>query len=124
MRAEVEIEVEGKAIRLAMPIGGLEMVAIVNPALEEVRDSLMAAGPMGWRVWRLDELKAVLSAGLRYGAAEGFTAGSLIETLGVTPARDLALRLLNLAFSDDKPGKGEADPTPPNASGRPDLSLK
>lgn len=110
MLAEREIEVQGERLRLVLRFGGLERVAKVNPYLEEVATALRA------RVWKMDELTAVLDAGLAGGEAQGWTAARLVEALGVGPARDLAAELMRLAWADDAGNSPGAAAAGANAS--------
>lgn len=105
MRAEIVEEINGRRVKFRLPIGGLERIAAVNPALEEVRDSFHAKSVTGSRVWHLKELVAVLDAGAEYG--DGLGAGDVIDALGLDAARDLALRLMNAAFESSAPKKAQ-----------------
>jgi len=103
MRAEIVEEIEGRRVAFRLPIGGLERIAEVNPAIEEVRDSFWVQGPSGSRVWHLRELRAVLDAGAEYG--DGMRSDEVVEAIGLDAARDLALRLMNSAFASSSPKK-------------------
>lgn len=94
MRAEIEVEVGGERHTLALPIAGLEDVSKVNPYLTEVYGSL------AMKVWKLDELRAVLRAGLKYGKSS-LSADALIESEGLDKSRMIALDLMKAAFRDD-----------------------
>ena len=119
MLAEIEVDVAGRRVRLAAPLGALERIAKVNPMLEEVRDSFAVRGAMGSRVWRLDELRAVLAAGLEAGGGM-MTAEAFIDAVGLARAREAARDLMNAAFRDDaeapRPGKDRAEAASPTAS--------
>jgi len=93
MTAEVTAEMEGREVRLSMTIGALERVAKVNPVLGEVYGAL-AGG-----VWKLEELRAVLDAGLAE-AGEDAKSGDVIAALGLRKSADLARRALAEAFGD------------------------
>lgn len=121
MRAELVEDIAGRRVRLAMPIGALERVAEVNPALEEVRDSFFIAGPTGSRVWHLREVRAVLDAAAEAGGA-GLDGGAIIEAIGLTRAVDLARRLINAAFSDDAPKKAAGGEAPATDTSSPPAS--
>lgn len=94
MRAEIEADCCGGTHTLAMPIGGLEDVAKVNPYPVEVWQGLVLG------VWKLDELRAVLKAGCKWGKAS-VTADQIIETEGLTRAAKIAADLMAAAFKDD-----------------------
>lgn len=112
MTAEVTTEIEGRPVRLSMTIGALERIAKVNPVLAEVYGAL-AGG-----VWRLEEMRAVLDAGLSE-AGETATSAELIAALGLRKSADLARRALAEAFGDH-PGNASSvakeDPTPASGS--------
>lgn len=107
MRAEIVEEIAGRRVAFRLPIGGLERIAEVNPAIEEVRDSFYHKGPTGSRVWHLRELVAVLNAGAEYG--DGVGADAVIEAIGLDGARDLALRMMNAAFATSSKKKEATD---------------
>jgi len=94
MRAEIEIEACGGVHTLALPIGGLEEVAKVNPYPVEVWQGLTLG------VWKLDELRAVLKAGCKWGRA-AVTAEQIIEDVGLKAAAKMAADLMAAAFHDD-----------------------
>jgi len=96
MKAEIEIEVEGERHTLALPIGGLEEIARVNPFLFEVAEAL--AHPR--RPVKFDELTAVLRAGAKWGG-KTITADRIVEAVGLSEAAKIALRLMAAAFADD-----------------------
>jgi len=99
MRVDLTREIAGRQLHFALPLGALDRIAEVNPALEEVRDGLALPGPMGPRVWHLRELRAVIDAA---GEAGGDRADFALvyEAIGIEAARALAVELLNRAFTD------------------------
>lgn len=94
MRAEIEAQIGGETHKLALPIGGLEEVAKVNPYPVEVWEGLHR------RIYRLDELIAVLRAGLKYGGSS-LKAEAVIEGEGIARAAEIARDLMAAAFADD-----------------------
>lgn len=109
MAAEVQVTIGGEEHTLALPIGGIEEVAKVNPQVEEVWQALHFT-LNNTRVYRLDELKAVLTAGCKWGKAK-VKPEQIIEELGVRPAADVAAELMRLALGIEKvapSGKGHA----------------
>lgn len=112
MTAEVEIEMEGRTVRLSMTIGALERVAKVNPVIGEVYGAL-AGG-----IWRLEEMRAVLDAGL-VEAGETVKSADIIASLGLRKSADLARRALAEAFGDhpgNEKSAAEEGPTPVSGS--------
>ena len=99
MHPEITVDVDGRKVRLSMPLGGLEQVAKVNPAIAEVAIGLAASS------WRLDELIAVLQAGLDHGD-KSMTAQELIAALKLHGSVKAAIDLMTAAFG--APGNADA----------------
>lgn len=104
MKAEVKVVIGGKTVRLAMPIGGLELVASTE-GLTEYPIELLQAIQLG--TWKPSEVRAVIAAGLECG-------GSGVELAAVeaemTPGemRRVAVDLLAAALRDDSGNFGAA----------------
>lgn len=99
MRAEIVEKIGGEDRRLALPIGALEDIARVNPAIGEILAALeVEDNPL--IVARFDEIKAVLDAAVLWGD-EGTSFQEIYEERGLAGAADLARRLLAAAFRDD-----------------------
>ena len=98
MRAELSVDIGGAAYRLALPLGGIEDIAKVNPAVGEVAQALQLG------IWRMDELKAVWTAGIKYGGSD-LKFDDAYEALGLTGCGNVASNLLLKAFEDDSPKK-------------------
>lgn len=111
MKAEIEVEIGGERHTLALPIGGLEEVARVNPYLFEVAQAFERG------VWKFDELMAVLRAGCKHGGAK-ITPDKIVESFGLSEASKIALRLMAAAFADDSGNSDAAARSEaPSASG-------
>ena len=104
-KPEITIEIDGKRHRLAMPLGALEDVAAVNPALGTVYMGLLMAS------WDLPEVAAVLNAGIRYGSRD-ITFEAIVEARGIGGAADIARALIEAAWGDAKKPLTEAAETP------------
>ncbi len=108
MLAEATTEIDGREVSLKITLGALEQIAKVNPRIGELQAALSMKP-----TFELDELKVVIAAGLK-AAEETTSAREVIEAMGLTPARNLALRLLNEADRDDSgnsKGGGSQEPT-------------
>lgn len=109
-KPELTVKVEGLGdVRLRLPLGGLEDIAEVNPQLAEMAIGLTQG------LWNLDEVKAVLGAGLKWAESEHTVA----DLFGAMPLRDCVItagRLLNVAFAGVDPGEPEAADPPGNES--------
>ena len=98
MRAEMTVDIGGAECRLALPLGGIEDIAKVNQAVGEVAQALQLG------IWRMEELKAVWTAGIKYGGS-GLKFEDAYESLGLKGCGDIARDLLMKAFEDDSPKK-------------------
>ena len=101
MRAELSVDIGGAECRLALPLGGIEDIAKINPAVGEVAQALQLG------IWQLAELKAVWTAGLKYGGGS-VTFDDAYESLGLKGCGEVARDLLMKAFDDDSPKKNSA----------------
>ena len=99
MRAEMTVDIGGAECRLALPLGGIEDIAKVNQAVGEVAQALQLG------IWQLAELKAVWTAGLKYGGGGSVTFDDAYEALGLKGCGEVARDLLMKAFEDDSPKK-------------------
>lgn len=96
MRAEVKCVIGGHERTLALPIQGLEEVAEVNPVFAEVLDVLKL------NLWRVPEVKAIVTAGLKYGGDNSdLDFGKVYEELGMRKCAELATQLWVKAWEDD-----------------------
>jgi len=118
----VDAKVGKLKLTLSMPIAGLEEVGKVNPYPEELWNAfrglpqLLADGTIKVvRQYRVDELKAVLAAALKWGG-NSMTAEELIDAIGVTPAADLAEQVMAAALRSDAAKKADAAPETGSAS--------
>lgn len=110
MPAEVDVTIKGETYTLALPIGGIEEVAKINQQIEEVWQ-VLSFTVNRVRLYRFDELKAVLKAGCKWGGVKSVGPGEIIEDLGVRGAANVAAELLRLALGiseDPTPGKDGA----------------
>jgi len=101
MKAEIEIRAGGAKHTLALPLGALEDIAKVNPVIEQLWQAFTLS------VYQVDELVAVLAAGLKYGGSE-LTVEELIDEVGVKQAAAFAADALAAAIRDDAPKKAPA----------------
>jgi len=98
MRAELMVEISGAEHRLALPLGGIEDIAKVNQAVGEVAQALQLG------IWRMDELRAVWTAGIKYGGSS-LKFEDAYEALGLKGCGEIARDLVLKAFEDDSPKK-------------------
>lgn len=98
-----DVMIGGKAVTLSLPIAGLEEVAKVNPYPEELWNAFRL------RQYRLDELMAVLRAGLKWGGSD-MTAEDVVDRVGLRQAAEFAAAVMSAAVRDDDEKKAEAAP--------------
>lgn len=105
MRPEIEIEVGGKTVRLAIPLGAVEEVAKLNPNLGEIANELQS-GKLPWPM-----VRKIVETGLKWGDKET-TIDAVYAEHGVVGMTLIAADLLIAAWTGVKPsGEAEAAPT-------------
>lgn len=96
-----DVEVSGERHTLKMTWGAIRDISKVEPAPAIVFAMLEA------NQWKAVELEAVLNACLKAGGSK-IMAGSLIDEIGVEPARRVAVSLFREYFKVENEGKTEA----------------
>lgn len=110
MRAEITRNLCGVETKLAMPIGALEKVAVINPRLMLLWHSFVET-----HSWQYGEIEAIINAGLEAGGST-LRFKHVYDRHGLGFCAVLAADLLAVAFEHDplegdKPGEPPADQT-------------
>lgn len=101
MKPEIEVEIDGRKVRLALPLGGIDDIAKLNPNLGELAEDLRSSR-LPW-----DQIKRIVAIGIKYGDKD-VSIDDLYAWHGAVGMCIIAIELLGAAWSGVRPQ--EEDP--------------